>query len=249
MPGAGFSVSVGDEERLVIVNQIDRQLDKNQYEAVVSAIRQAIAEQHELDVYAVVLIRQSSLPVTSSGKVQRSLCRDQYLDGKLRVVHEWKAPLRPAGPPRSESQAKRKRAEDNGSNGRSGQLAGDVFGVEQTAERIEAWLEEWLVDRVGLDPADIHRDKPFAEFGVDSLTAVELSHELEEEFGVPLPPIVAWNYPTPAALSRYLAEQSMGAVEQPAASEEAESDEDLEALLSEIEGLSEEEAQRLLDGK
>jgi acyl-CoA synthetase (AMP-forming)/AMP-acid ligase II/acyl carrier protein len=246
MPGAAFSIRVDDEERLVVVNQIDRQLDKSEYPSVVNAIRQAITSGHELDTYAVVLIRQSSLPVTSSGKVQRSLTRDQYMEGSLRVVHEWKAPDRPA------TATALKRVEQNGENGRSRLLSGDVFGVEQTAERIEAWLEEWLVDRVGLDPADIHRDKPFAEFGVDSLTAVELSHELEEEFGVPLPPIVAWNYPTPAALSRYLAEQSIGDDAAPAVQshhEATSADEDLEAMLAEIEVMSEEEAQRLLDAE
>lgn len=243
MPGAAFSITAKDDERLVVVNQIDRQLDKQEYPAVVSAVRQAVAEQHELDVYAVVLIRQSSLPITSSGKVQRSLTRDQYMEGNLRVVHQWQAPKRPT------QSSKPKQTEQNRASRANTPIAGDVFGVEQTAERIEAWLEEWLVDRVGLDPADIHRDKPFAEFGVDSLTAVELSGELEEEFGVPLPPIVAWNYPTPAALSRYLAEQSIGQSE-PAPAEQAETaDEDIESLLAEIEGLSEEEAKRLLEDK
>ncbi|QDU57771.1 AMP-binding protein [Aeoliella mucimassa] len=248
MPGAAFSITVGDEERLVVVNQIDRQLSKAEYPKVVSAIRQAIADQHELDCYAIVLIRQSSLPVTSSGKVQRSLTRDQYMEAKLRVVHEWKQSARPA------TNGKAKRPGKNGSGTNGTLLAGDVFGVEQTAERIEAWLEEWLVDRIGLDPAEMHRDKPFAEFGVDSLTAVELSHELEEEFGVPLPPIVAWNYPTPAALSRYLAEQSIGQQEPAAeqATDEAAApvdDAELEAMLAEIENLSDEDAERLLEGE
>jgi acyl carrier protein len=120
--------------------------------------------------------------------------------------------------------------------------------VDRAAERIESWLQEWLVTRVGLDAADIHRDKPFAEFGVDSLTAVELSHELEKEFGVPLPPIVAWNYPTPAALARYLAEQSCGATSalSDSANGDSEPSVDLESLLAEIEHLSEGEAARLL---
>ena len=125
--------------------------------------------------------------------------------------------------------------------------------LDRAAERIETWLLEWIVRRLGLDAAEISRDRPFAEFGVDSLTAVELSQELEDEFKVPLPPIVAWNYPTPAALARYLAEQSL----QPAAtSREAErtdtaptmspGDEHLAAMLSEVEGLSDDEVARLL---
>ena len=59
---------------------------------VVQAIRRAIVEQHELDPYAIVLIRQTSLPITSSGKVQRNLCREQYLAGELKTVHAWTNP-------------------------------------------------------------------------------------------------------------------------------------------------------------
>ncbi len=244
MPGAAFAVQEGnDEERLVLVQQVDRQLDPQEYDSVVKGIRQAVSEHHELDPHAVVLIRQSSLPVTSSGKVQRSLCRDQYLAGELKMVHSWQATPKAAAKPATKSGVK------------APSPAIDVFSVERTAERIEAWLEDWLVERGGLDAADIHRDKPFAEFGVDSLTAVELSHELEEEFGVPLPPIVAWNYPTPAALSRYLAEQTCGgaAVQSADKAVPAEPDNNsslhMEALLAEIEGLSDEEAQRLLSGE
>jgi acyl carrier protein len=139
--------------------------------------------------------------------------------------------------------------------------------IQHTAERIETWLLEWLMNRLGLDAADVSRDRPFAEFGVDSLTAVELSQELEDEFKVPLPPIVAWNYPTPAALARYLAEQSfapmpdalssevksappIAMVSQPGHAPPAhlppQDADHLAQLLSEIENLSDEEAERLL---
>ena len=107
-------------------------------------------------------------------------------------------------------------------------------------------------------PGRYRRDRPFAEFGVDSLTAVELSQELEDEFKVPLPAIVAWNYPTPAALARYLAEQSLGVAESTrrisaevtttngAPLPPAPNDAELAALLAEIENLSDDEAAKLL---
>ena len=74
--------------------------------------------------------------------------------------------------------------------------------------------------------------------------------------GVPLPPIVAWNYPTPAALSRYLAEQTTG-IHDPNSAPAAElqgslqtppppDDAQLAAILAEVEKLSDTEAQRLL---
>ena len=84
-------------ERLVVVHQIDRQYPRTPIiEQIVQAIRRAIVEQHELDPYAIVLIRQTSLPITSSGKVQRNLCREQYLAGELKVVHAWTNPAQRA---------------------------------------------------------------------------------------------------------------------------------------------------------
>jgi hypothetical protein len=56
---------------------------------------------------------------------------------------------------------------------------------------------------------------------------------------------VAWNYPTPAALSRYLAEQTCGAKVE-ATPAEPTTDNDVEALLAEIENLSDDEVRRLL---
>jgi acyl carrier protein len=142
--------------------------------------------------------------------------------------------------------------------GREGAGAASRIELDRTTERIEEWLLKWLIARLNMDPADVARDRPFAEFGVDSLTAVELSQELEDEFEVPLPAIVAWNYPTPAALARYLAEQSLGIGEpasQPATPPTsingaelppAPNDEQLAAILAEIENLSDEEAAKLL---
>ena len=91
--GAAFALESEGAERLVVVNQVDRQFRDADWDQVAQAIRRAVVEHHEIDPYAVVLIRQTSLPITSSGKVQRSLCRDQYLAGELKVVHSWTNPV------------------------------------------------------------------------------------------------------------------------------------------------------------
>jgi acyl carrier protein len=224
LAGAAFALEDASGERLVVVHQIDRQHRSGDHQQIIQAIRRSIVEHHELDPYAIVLIRQTSLPITSSGKVQRNLCREQYLADKLRVVHSWINPAvnRHAGP-----------ASPNGRVYVQMHDAG--VSVSRGAEQAVA---------------------TFAEFGVDSLTAVELSHELEVQFHVPLPPIVAWNYPTPAALARYLAEQSLGVGEANASRVDAassaadstkSSDEaQLAALLAEVENLSDDDAARLL---
>ncbi|HEV2784624.1 MAG TPA: amino acid adenylation domain-containing protein [Actinophytocola sp.] len=56
---------------------------------LVSAIRRALAEAHELDPAAVVLLRPRSIPKTSSGKIQRHACRKAFLDGGWDVLARW----------------------------------------------------------------------------------------------------------------------------------------------------------------
>ena len=60
---------------------------------MIGAIRQAVAEVHELQVYAVVLIEPRTIPKTSSGKIQRRACQKAFREGHLEVVKEWRATL------------------------------------------------------------------------------------------------------------------------------------------------------------
>jgi acyl-CoA synthetase (AMP-forming)/AMP-acid ligase II/acyl carrier protein len=282
--GAAFALESEGAERLVVVNQVDRQFRDADWDQVVQAIRRAVVEHHEIDPYAVVLIRQTSLPITSSGKVQRSLCRDQYLSGELKVVHSWSNPVANGAAAKTNGAANGQTVRLNGEgvswtasapnsgaakskNGaaRRRRPVGSVE-LDRATERIEAWMLDWLMTRLALRAEDVSRDRPFAEYGVDSLTAVEMSHELEQQFSVPLPPIVAWNYPTPAALARFLAEETLGVkreevAEKPVAASkpahaasgvatgelaDVESDAELAALLAEVENLSNADAERLL---
>jgi acyl-CoA synthetase (AMP-forming)/AMP-acid ligase II len=87
---AAVSVDVDGGERLVIVAEIDRHHlaeDKAQpKEDIIAAIRGAISLRHDLSAHAICLIRQSTTPRTSSGKIQRHACRNQFLQGGLSLV-------------------------------------------------------------------------------------------------------------------------------------------------------------------
>ena len=89
---AAFSVDVGSEERLVIVAEVElRQLRHDQsidVETIVQSIRRTVAKYHDLGVYAVLLLKPGTLPKTSSGKIQRHVCRDNFLSGSLDVIKE-----------------------------------------------------------------------------------------------------------------------------------------------------------------
>lgn len=85
---AAFSVEVDGAERLVVVQEMSRHYKRLDLTAVATAIRQAVAEAHELQTHAVVLIKPGYLPRTSSGKIQRFLCRHAFLDGSLEFLHK-----------------------------------------------------------------------------------------------------------------------------------------------------------------
>lgn len=101
---AVFSADFAGEERLIVVAEVERRYrparfqhdvaangDPNHYrpldaDEVVTAIRRAVAENHDLSIHSVLLLKTGSIPKTSSGKIQRQACRSSFLDGSLEVV-------------------------------------------------------------------------------------------------------------------------------------------------------------------
>lgn len=85
---AAFSVEIKGEERLVIVAEIERSYARKIDEvALKRKIREAIAIEHDIRVDKIALIRQNCLPKTSSGKIQRQLCRSLFLNGQLELLN------------------------------------------------------------------------------------------------------------------------------------------------------------------
>lgn len=88
---AAFSVETELGEQLIIAAEIERRYLRNlNVEEVVNAIRQAIAEQNTVDVFAIVLLKTTTIPKTTSGKIQRRACRTKFLEGSLDSVGQWK---------------------------------------------------------------------------------------------------------------------------------------------------------------
>lgn len=71
-----FSVDDGHRERLVVLCEVRRGVP-----GLAGAIRDAISAAHRVPVQDVVLLKLGSLSLTSSGKIQRLICRERYQAG------------------------------------------------------------------------------------------------------------------------------------------------------------------------
>ena len=158
--GAAFAVDALDgegSEQLVIVQELERTQRDADPNAVIGAIREAIAEKHEIQVSAVVLLKPGGVPKTSSGKIRRSACRAAYLKGELEPVAKW---VQPAAPVENQSPAPVESPKPSG-----------PLSLEQIEDLIVTKLAQALhASDDEIDPAE-----PFARYGLDSAGAVELA--------------------------------------------------------------------------
>jgi acyl carrier protein len=137
-------------------------------EGVVEAVCQAVSARHDLQPFAVVLLRAGTVPKTTSGKVQRYACRTAFLDGSLDVLHEWRRRLT---------------------------AHSDLRGLRSVApapvvrepDAVSAWLAARLAKLLRLDAAKLDPASAITRYGIDSLQAVELTNLVQQVFGVSLP--------------------------------------------------------------
>ena len=161
--GAAFSVEAADEERLVVVHEVSRRAADPG--AVCEAIRQAVAQEHEARVDDVVLVREATIPKTSSGKIRRRACRDAYLAGELRTVVSSR--------------------DGDESVGESPETpeAGLLSSRDERVAAVEDFLARQAGRLLELPASRLDPEKPLTAQGLDSLAAVELGHAALRELG------------------------------------------------------------------
>ena len=88
--GAAFSVEIKGLESLVVVQEIERTyLNKFNKKEILDSIRQAVTAHHGLNIFSIVLLKTGTIPKTSSGKIKRHVCRNQFLTNCLSGIGDW----------------------------------------------------------------------------------------------------------------------------------------------------------------
>lgn len=235
--GAAFAVEINNSERLVIVQEVERSyLRKLNANEVIGAIRKAVGEEHDLQAYAILLLKTNSLPKTSSGKVRRSTCRTGFQEATLDVVADWS--INPENKSQfrhleSEVKSLLQKLQDgdlqavtsksknllvaqpqleqtqvivDSSTLNSRQKSAATVTDVKTVEPIQAWLVAKVAEQLQVPPQEIDICEPLAQYGLGSLAAVRISGELQEWLGREVAPTLLYDYPTIQALGQYLAD-------------------------------------------
>jgi acyl transferase domain-containing protein/acyl-CoA synthetase (AMP-forming)/AMP-acid ligase II/acyl carrier protein len=178
---AAFSIDGPDAEQLVFV--AEPEYVQSDWQPLLERIREVIATYHDISPAAVVLLKRGGMYKTSSGKLQRSACRQAFREGGLHTLATWQPH------PVTASASK---------------------PSQPTVKDLHRWLCEELAARLQIRPDEIDPHTSFAAYGLDSRSGVALIAALEDRLGGPeLSPTLLWQYPNVAALSRYLSQDNL----------------------------------------
>ncbi len=182
-PGLRASGSVAfsiDSEQgapqLVVVQEVNRDSLRLNVEEAADQIRSSIAQEMDLLVDQVVLVKPMRVPKTSSGKVQRSKCKAMYVSGTLEVL----------GTSVLETQTP---------HNTSSSVLPHLRNLSEIFSRPEAeqvgLLQQALQHRVaslfGRSQDRIDLSKPLLDLGLDSMHTIELADWIETSWQVQIP--------------------------------------------------------------
>lgn len=190
-PNAGAAIVIADEHdlagQLVLIQEVKR-TERHDLEpqAIFAQVAGSISELYGLKLSRLVLVKPGSIEKTSSGKIQRSGCRQKLLQNQLSVLLDLDVSVLYAQP-----------------------LATPTRTLTAVPENgaLRPWLRRKIGQILGLTAAQstaLVDARPLREYGLTSRQAVSLSGQLGEYVGRPLDGTLIYQYATIDALVQHL---------------------------------------------
>jgi 8-amino-7-oxononanoate synthase len=200
---AAFAADVEGSERLVVVCEVERSRKAN-WEDVIKAIRGQVTAEHDIPPDAVILVRAGSIPKTSSGKIQRNACRDDFLSGSLSIVADWYSWKQPTVVHRTPA--------------RGGLALGYVASSEngESLPEVNPQIAQIVMEHVRAVARERARHLVLdtnivVDLGLDSLERMQIANSLEQTFGGRFPDQVLQQIETcrevAAAIEKYIGDK------------------------------------------
>lgn len=176
--GAAFVVEIDGEDRLVVVQEVERKYRMRLVkEVVAAAIREAVAENHELQVHTIVFLKPGAILKTSSGKIQRGSNRQAFIEGTLDQIDVSSLQQKELG------EAGKKAIESALSLTKEEWL---TLPAEQKEPRLVLYLKAAIANVIGEQLDRIRDDISLMGLGIDSLQITQLFTRLRDRFEIDL---------------------------------------------------------------
>jgi len=190
-----FSIDLEGDEELAIVHELSRaSMRAEESDALIAAIRRSVITEHGICPNMVILVSPATLPRTTSGKLQRGKAREMLIAGELKVAASWRSSP-------NDQMTLDELAVD---------VPNPISGIIEYCGPNS--LHDYLVKRsqqaLGLKyPPELTAG--WADLGVDSLKAVQLSELLSSELHLdpPLPATLLFDQPNLASLTLFIEER------------------------------------------
>ena len=172
---AAFTIDENGKGKLVLVAEVRSSNLIGNLEEVEQAIREAVFGELEINVDIIVLIKPARLPKTSSGKIQRGLCRQNYLDRELPAIITFRLPEKII-------------SEYN------------VRSENKSSNVLEFILKTWYE----IHGVPIRADDDFFRLGGDSLQAAWLISRIQAQYSVEMAIEDLFDIRTPQKLTQHI---------------------------------------------
>jgi len=186
--GAAFSIEENEEEHLVMVYELEKEFlagySEELKQSLAKRMIEVLSKEHEIELFAFVLVEHGEVPKTSSGKIAHYACKEAYLNKEMKELGHWS---------RHEEFQKLKQVP----------LVPELV-LSKSAQEIRDFLKSEIADRLELSIDLIDSSQPMTSYGLDSKDAISLSGDLEDFLGKKLSPTLLWKYPSIDALAAYL---------------------------------------------
>ncbi|PRO69888.1 AMP-binding protein [Alteromonas gracilis] len=159
-----FSIDVFDKERLVLVCEVKS--DGVDCSELYRCCAESVFEVCGLILYDFVVVSKGTILKTSSGKLQRGACRDDYRDKKLNFMWSKQTVL-------------------EGCSGKK-DIGAKINSLNTAQKGIVAWLTNSIMQCSQLITSAPHAADVFSELPLDSLDYLTLSCDIESRYNIQL---------------------------------------------------------------
>nr|VFK57333.1 MAG: 8-amino-7-oxononanoate synthase [Candidatus Kentron sp. TUN]VFK65620.1 MAG: 8-amino-7-oxononanoate synthase [Candidatus Kentron sp. TUN] len=140
--------------------------------SIAAQVREAVAREHEISLYALAFLKPGQFPRTTSGKVQRRACRALFLEERDKSLFFWHE---------HDETGETEGAPDDDNLSVLNYLRDHNPSLDRTRRMIHDCVVNYLKQAEHLGVNRIDHDRSFMSLGIDFLGVATIREELERE--------------------------------------------------------------------